>query len=69
LGPATEADPGGFTLGLAKHGDLSEDDESWGNMGRYPHGKCWFNDGLMVIFFMGFNQQNGGFNGRYPLVN
>ena len=26
--------------------------------------KWWFNGGLM-----GFNQQNGGFNGIYPLVN
>ena len=27
-------------------------------------GKWWFNGG-----WMGFNQQNGGFNGMYPLVN
>ena len=27
-------------------------------------GKWWFNGG-----FMGFNQQNGDFNGMYPLVN
>ena len=30
---------------------------------RKTIGKWWFNGGLM-----GFNQQNGGFNGMYPLV-
>ena len=31
---------------------------------NFTHQKRWFNGGLM-----GFNQQNGGFNGIYPLVN
>jgi hypothetical protein len=30
---------------------------------RKTMGKWWFNGGLM-----GFNQQNGDFNGMYPLV-
>jgi hypothetical protein len=33
------------------------------NGGLTTLGKWWFNGG-----FMGFNQQNGGFNGIYPLV-
>ena len=49
------------------HGTLdprgpSGDSPSWFNGGK-PTGKWWFNGGLM-----GFNQQNGDFNGMYPLV-
>ena len=69
LRAAVEAQIAAFQLVLQSH-EAQKIDGFLGHFpwvktyGIYPPTKWWFNGGLM-----GFNQQNGGFNGIYPLVN